>query len=214
MLREADGKGVKSLFEKAKVNAAGGPGGTAGSYPRSFSPTSTWSECRSGPRKRSTWQRRRRRRRTSEMVWVLDPALSFAGPVKDGGTIVALVSPGCWGPMITPDYPSGHEVTRPSEGPEGPEPGWAGHPAGPGGPPGHREAPAGGLDGSRGSSCRQVRLRPGGGVAATLDASSSGTRLVTRAFRRPLLLRVFTFVKSALMPNGTRVGEHRRSTPN
>ncbi|MDK2882934.1 MAG: hypothetical protein PWP58_1270 [Bacillota bacterium] len=50
---------------------------------------------------------------TAEMVWVLDPAEPFAGPVKDGGTIVARVSPGCWGAMITPDYPSGHEVTRP-----------------------------------------------------------------------------------------------------
>ncbi len=52
---------------------------------------------------------------TKEMVWVLDPGKSFAGPVKDGGIIVARVSPGCWGAMITPDYPSGHEVTRPIE---------------------------------------------------------------------------------------------------
>lgn len=50
---------------------------------------------------------------TQEMVWVLDPKEPFAGPVRDGGTIVARVSPGCWGAMITPDYPSGHEVTRP-----------------------------------------------------------------------------------------------------
>lgn len=52
---------------------------------------------------------------TKEMVWVLDPSEPFAGPVKDGGIIVAKVSPGCWGAMITPDYPSGHEVTRPIE---------------------------------------------------------------------------------------------------
>lgn len=50
---------------------------------------------------------------TSEMVWVLDPREPFAGPVKNGGRIVARVSPGCWGAMITPDQPSGHEVTRP-----------------------------------------------------------------------------------------------------
>ena len=48
-----------------------------------------------------------------EMVWVLDPSQPFAGPVRDGGIIVARVSPGCWGAMITPDYPSGHEVTKP-----------------------------------------------------------------------------------------------------
>ncbi len=50
---------------------------------------------------------------STDMAWVLDPAEPFAGTVKDGGTIVARVSPGCWGAMITPDYPSGHEVTRP-----------------------------------------------------------------------------------------------------
>ena len=52
---------------------------------------------------------------TKEMVWVLDPKQPFMGPVKDGGVIVARVSPGCWGAMITPDYPSGHEVTYPVE---------------------------------------------------------------------------------------------------
>ncbi|MGI6632344.1 MAG: acetamidase/formamidase family protein [Bacillota bacterium] len=51
--------------------------------------------------------------RTSDMVWVLDPSEPFAGPVKNGGTVIATVSPGCWGPMMTPDYPSGHEVTKP-----------------------------------------------------------------------------------------------------
>lgn len=48
-----------------------------------------------------------------DMSWVLDPGEPFLGPVRDGGVIVARTSPGCWGPMITPDYPSGHEVTKP-----------------------------------------------------------------------------------------------------
>lgn len=50
---------------------------------------------------------------TSKMAWVLDPKEPMAGMVADGGTIVACVSPGCWGAMITPDYASGHEVTCP-----------------------------------------------------------------------------------------------------
>ena len=50
---------------------------------------------------------------TSKMAWVLDPKEPMAGPVADGGMIVARVSPGCWGAMITPDYASGHEVTHP-----------------------------------------------------------------------------------------------------
>jgi hypothetical protein len=50
---------------------------------------------------------------TTKMAWVLDPHEPMLGPVADGGTIVARVSPGCWGAMITPDYPSGHEVTHP-----------------------------------------------------------------------------------------------------
>jgi len=51
--------------------------------------------------------------RTTDMVWVLDPKAPMLGPVADGGSITAHTSPGCWGPMITPDFPSGHEVTRP-----------------------------------------------------------------------------------------------------
>lgn len=50
---------------------------------------------------------------TTKMAWILDPKDPMEGPVADGGTIVARVSPGCWGAMITPDYPSGHEVTHP-----------------------------------------------------------------------------------------------------
>lgn len=49
----------------------------------------------------------------SKMAWILDPQAPMAGSVVDGGIIVARVSPGCWGAMITPDYPSGHEVTHP-----------------------------------------------------------------------------------------------------
>ena len=49
----------------------------------------------------------------SKMAWVLDPNEPMDGPVADGGMIVARVSPGCWGAMITPDYASGHEVTHP-----------------------------------------------------------------------------------------------------
>ncbi|MCM0759224.1 acetamidase/formamidase family protein [Sporomusa sphaeroides DSM 2875] len=49
----------------------------------------------------------------TKMAWVLDPQEPMLGPVADGGMIVARVSPGCWGAMITPDYPSGHEVTHP-----------------------------------------------------------------------------------------------------
>src|SRR5690625_7009067 len=33
--------------------------------------------------------------------------------VQDGGHIVANTSPGCWGPMITPELKGGHEVTSP-----------------------------------------------------------------------------------------------------
>ncbi len=61
---------------------------------------------------------------TTAMSWLLDPEEEMLGPVTDGGRIIARTSPGCWGPMITPDYPSGHEVTRPV-GVEGARPGDA-----------------------------------------------------------------------------------------
>ncbi len=51
--------------------------------------------------------------KTTDMVWVLNPKEAMLGPVADKGTIIANTSPGCWGAMITPDFPSGHEVTRP-----------------------------------------------------------------------------------------------------
>jgi len=44
---------------------------------------------------------------------LVGPSLGFAGTVKDGGRIRCIVPPGCWGPMITPDFRGGHEVTRP-----------------------------------------------------------------------------------------------------
>jgi len=44
---------------------------------------------------------------------LVGPAFSMLGPVKDGGTIVAETPPGCWGPMITPKFKGGHEVTVP-----------------------------------------------------------------------------------------------------
>ena len=44
---------------------------------------------------------------------ILDPNLPMLGPVRDGGHIVANTSPGCWGPMITPEIRGGHEVARP-----------------------------------------------------------------------------------------------------
>jgi len=41
------------------------------------------------------------------------PSLVMLGPIEDGGTIVAETAPGCWGPMITPKFKGGHEVTQP-----------------------------------------------------------------------------------------------------
>ena len=44
---------------------------------------------------------------------LVGPDLDWAGPVADGGTIRTHTPPGCWGPMITPSFRGGHEVTRP-----------------------------------------------------------------------------------------------------
>lgn len=44
---------------------------------------------------------------------LVGPSLPMLGPVADGGTIVAATAPGCWGPMITPRFKGGHEVTQP-----------------------------------------------------------------------------------------------------
>lgn len=44
---------------------------------------------------------------------LVGPSLGFAATIKDGGRIRCVVPPGCWGPMITPEFRGGHEVTRP-----------------------------------------------------------------------------------------------------
>ncbi|WP_174614687.1 acetamidase/formamidase family protein [Virgibacillus ihumii] len=44
---------------------------------------------------------------------VLNPDKEMEYIVQDGGYIVANTTPGCWGPMITPQLKGGHEVTRP-----------------------------------------------------------------------------------------------------
>lgn len=41
------------------------------------------------------------------------PSQPMQGPVADGGVILAETAPGCWGPMITPNFRGGHEVTAP-----------------------------------------------------------------------------------------------------
>lgn len=44
---------------------------------------------------------------------IVGPGIEPAGTVKNGGTIRTGTPPGCWGPMITPKFQGGHEVTRP-----------------------------------------------------------------------------------------------------
>lgn len=44
---------------------------------------------------------------------VVGPSQKMLGPLKDGGTLKAGTPPGCWGPMITPAFQGGHEVTLP-----------------------------------------------------------------------------------------------------
>ncbi|MGJ8536346.1 MAG: acetamidase/formamidase family protein [Parasphingopyxis sp.] len=44
---------------------------------------------------------------------IVGPGIEPAATVKDGGTIRTGTPPGCWGPMITPKFQGGHEVTRP-----------------------------------------------------------------------------------------------------
>ncbi|MGC9335150.1 MAG: acetamidase/formamidase family protein [Anaerolineae bacterium] len=53
---------------------------------------------------------------------LVGPSIPMLGPLVDGGTIVAETAPGCWGPMITPSFRGGHEVTSPVAV-EGAEPG-------------------------------------------------------------------------------------------
>jgi formamidase len=44
---------------------------------------------------------------------LIGPNVTPAGFVKNGGRIHAIAPPGCWGPMITPTFHGGHEVTAP-----------------------------------------------------------------------------------------------------
>jgi acetamidase/formamidase len=44
---------------------------------------------------------------------VIGPSQPMLGPLANGGTLVAGTPPGCWGPMITPAFEGGHEVTQP-----------------------------------------------------------------------------------------------------
>jgi len=44
---------------------------------------------------------------------IIGPHTKMIGPVADGGRIVFVTSPGCWGPMITPNMRGGHEVNVP-----------------------------------------------------------------------------------------------------
>ncbi|GKZ14693.1 acetamidase/formamidase family protein [Haladaptatus sp. T7] len=44
---------------------------------------------------------------------LVGPDQEWAGTVADGGTIKTHTPPACWGPMITPEFRGGHEVTRP-----------------------------------------------------------------------------------------------------
>ncbi|PWR19513.1 acetamidase/formamidase family protein [Zavarzinia aquatilis] len=44
---------------------------------------------------------------------IVGPSVPMLGPIADGGTIRTGTPPGCWGPMITPKFKGGHEVTQP-----------------------------------------------------------------------------------------------------
>ena len=44
---------------------------------------------------------------------IVGPGIASAGVVQNGGTIRTGTPPGCWGPMITPKFQGGHEVTLP-----------------------------------------------------------------------------------------------------
>lgn len=49
----------------------------------------------------------------NEFTDILNPDDEMLGPVRDGGTIIANIPPGNWGPMITPNIRGGQEVTKP-----------------------------------------------------------------------------------------------------
>ncbi|NVZ28330.1 acetamidase/formamidase family protein [Pseudomonas gingeri] len=44
---------------------------------------------------------------------LIGPSQAMLGPLADGGTLITGTPPGCWGPMITPAFQGGHEVTQP-----------------------------------------------------------------------------------------------------
>ncbi|WP_224338108.1 acetamidase/formamidase family protein [Haloprofundus halobius] len=44
---------------------------------------------------------------------LVGPEQESGGTVTDGGTVKTHTPAGCWGPMITPQFRGGHEVTRP-----------------------------------------------------------------------------------------------------
>lgn len=44
---------------------------------------------------------------------LVGPDLDWVGTVADGGTVRTHTPPACWGPMITPKFKGGHEVTKP-----------------------------------------------------------------------------------------------------
>jgi acetamidase/formamidase len=44
---------------------------------------------------------------------LVGPEQEWAGTVADGGTVRTHTPPACWGPMITPKFRGGHEVTKP-----------------------------------------------------------------------------------------------------
>ncbi|MBF6569747.1 MAG: acetamidase/formamidase family protein [Candidatus Binataceae bacterium] len=44
---------------------------------------------------------------------LVGPGLGMLGPLRPGGYIETRTPPGCWSPMITPEFHGGHEVTVP-----------------------------------------------------------------------------------------------------
>lgn len=44
---------------------------------------------------------------------IVGPSLKMIGAVADGGIIEVATAPGCWGPMITPRFKGGQEVSQP-----------------------------------------------------------------------------------------------------
>jgi len=44
---------------------------------------------------------------------LIGPDVGFFATLKSGSRIKAVTPPGCWGPMITPHFRGGHEVTQP-----------------------------------------------------------------------------------------------------